>query len=275
MLRKLRAAAILSSMLSYAMTSTYVMASTDAIGTASARGDMRIDSSLVNGNATLFNGSVVETNLAAAKLHLGKGTEFTLAKGSRGIFFIDHVVLESGKGELTSSGGYRLEAAGLRVTAYETSSKGIVSVEPGNIVKVGAETGSFLVANKYGVPLAKVSPGHAVSFEMQTAGGQQGPQEFEGVGLISTENGHFFLTTVQDVKYELVGRDFKKFVGTKSVVSGTMQGSVITVKSISVNGPNHMTSEEKLSVAGVVIEGGAILGLVIYFTNEPTTPASP
>lgn len=252
------------------------MASTDAIGTASARGDMRIDSSLVNGNATLFNGSIVETNLAAAQLHLGKGTEFTLAKGSRGVFYVDHVVLESGKGELLSSGGYRIEAAGLRVTAYETSSKGIVSVEPGNIVKVGAETGSFLVANKFGVPLAKVSPGHAVSFEMQSASGQQqGPQEFEGVGLISTENGRFFLTTVQDVKYELVGRDFKKFVGTKSVVSGTMQGSVITVKSISVNGPNHMTSEEKLSVAGVIIEGAAILGLVIYFTNEPTTPASP
>lgn len=275
MLSNLQAVAMLCCMLYYAATSAHAMTSTDAIGTASARGDMRIDSSLVNGNATLFNGSIVETNLAAATLHLAKGTEFTLAKGSRGVFYIDHVVLESGKGELTSSGGYRIEAAGLRVTAYETSSKGIVSVEPGNIVKVGAEAGSFLVANKFGVPLAKVSPGHAVSFEMQTAAGQQGPQEFEGVGLISTENGRFFLTTIQDVKYELVGKDFKKFVGTKSVISGTVQGSVITVKSIQVNGSNRLTGQEKLSVAGVIIEGGAILGLVIYFTNEPTTPASP
>ena len=274
MSRELRAATILSCMLSYAMTSTYAMASTDAIGTASARGDMRIDSSLVNGNATLFNGSLVETNLAAARLQLGKGTEFTLAKGSRGVFYIDHVVLESGKGELISSGGYRVYAAGLRVTPYETSSKGIVSVEPGNVVKVGAEAGSFLVANKYGVPLAKVSTGHAVSFEMQSPGGQQGPQEFEGVGLISTENGRFYITTVQDAKYELVGKDFKKFVGTKSVISGTMQGSVITVKTISINGPNHMSTEEKLSVAGVIIEGAAIVGLAIYISDQSTSSAS-
>jgi hypothetical protein len=272
MFRKLQAAATLSCMLSYAMASTYAMAGTDSIGTASARGDMRIDSYLVNGNATLFNGSVVETGQATAELRLEKGAEFTMSKGSRGTFYSDRLVLESGKGELVASKPFRLETMGLHVTANEPNSRGVVSMESGNIVQVAAITGSFLVTSGQGVPLASVSPGRAVSFALQAAGG---PQEFEGVGMISYENGHYYLTTSEDVKYELVGRDFKKFVGTKSVISGNVQGSVISVKSIGINGPNVMTGAAKLFIAGVVVEGAAVVGLAVYFANQPTTPASP
>ena len=48
-------------------------AGTVLIGTASARGDMRVDNYTVKGGATLFDGSVVETGQASADLHLGAG----------------------------------------------------------------------------------------------------------------------------------------------------------------------------------------------------------
>src|SRR5665213_2037084 len=64
MFRKLQVAAILLCMLSYAAAGTV------SIGTASARGDLRVDSYLVKGNATLFDGSVVETGQTTANLRL-------------------------------------------------------------------------------------------------------------------------------------------------------------------------------------------------------------
>jgi len=92
-------------------------------GTASARGDLNVDSNLIKGNATLFNGSVVETGQATADLRLGKGTRFTMATASRGTIYSDHLVLQQGQSELTaSSSAFQLEANGLRVTANEPNS---------------------------------------------------------------------------------------------------------------------------------------------------------
>ena len=95
MLKKLQAVIVLLCMISYAEAGTV------SIGTASVRGDMRVDSYTVNGNATLFDGSVVETGQATADLRLNKGTEITLATSSRGTLYSNRLVLQQGEGELT------------------------------------------------------------------------------------------------------------------------------------------------------------------------------
>ena len=53
MLKKLQAVIVLLCMISYAEAGTV------SIGTASVRGDMRVDSYTVNGNATLFDLSLI------------------------------------------------------------------------------------------------------------------------------------------------------------------------------------------------------------------------
>jgi hypothetical protein len=58
LIRKLQVVMAVLCMLSNAAAGTV------SIGTASARGDMRVDSYMVKGNATLFDGSVVETGEA-------------------------------------------------------------------------------------------------------------------------------------------------------------------------------------------------------------------
>ena len=67
-------------------TFSYAAAGTTAIGTVSARGDMRVDGYRVNGDATLFDGTVVETGQASAASLLDKGVEIKLAQDSRGTF---------------------------------------------------------------------------------------------------------------------------------------------------------------------------------------------
>jgi hypothetical protein len=197
MLRKLQVAAMLLCMLSYAAAGTV------SIGTASARGDMRVDSYLVNGNATLFDGSVVETGQASVDLRLGQGTEITMSTASRGTVYNDRLVLQRGQSELTASSSFQLEANGLRVTPNEPNSRGVVSLMTGNTVEVASLNGSFGVTNDHGVLLANVRPGRMVSFAMEGGGD---PTTFSGVGIVSFENGQYYLETGENEKYELTCR---------------------------------------------------------------------
>jgi hypothetical protein len=269
MLKKLQVTAILMCMLSYAEAGTV------SIGTASARGEMRVDNYTVKGNATLFDGSVVETRQATADLHLNKGAEITLSSDSRGTLYSDHIVLQQGESELAASSSFQLEANGLRVTPNEPNSRGTVAVKAGNTVEVASLNGSFGVTNGHGIMLANVRPGHMVSFAMQADGN---PATFSGVGLVSIENGTYYLTTDADVKYVLSCKDFHKYVWDKVFVSGTVQSagntSVLCVKSIDINGGGGMSKATKWIIAGIIVGGGLGAGLGISSSNQSPTPAS-
>ena len=128
MIDKLKVLVVVLCMLSFAEAGTV------SIGTASARGDMRVDSHIVKGGATLFDGSVVETGQASADLHLGEGTEITMASSSRGTLYRDHLVLQQGASELSASSPFKLEAEGLRVIPSEPNSHAVVSLRAGNTV---------------------------------------------------------------------------------------------------------------------------------------------
>jgi hypothetical protein len=275
MFRKLQVAVVLFCMFSYAAAGTV------SIGTASARGDMRVDNYSVKGNATIFDGSVVETGQATADLRLNKGTEITMSTSSRGTLYSDHLVLQQGESELAANSSFQLEANGFRVTAREPNSRAVVSLKAGNTVEVAALNGSFGVTNGHGVLLASVRPGRVVSFAMQ-AGGKDA--SFSTQGLVSYENGHYYLASVDNMRYELTGKDFKRFVGDKVVISGTMLASstptadvagVISVSSLAINGPDAGTGTLKSwIIVGSVAAVGVGIGLGVYESNQASSPAS-
>jgi hypothetical protein len=133
-------------------------AGTSSIGTVNARGDMQVDSYTVNGNATLFNGSVVKTNQVAADLRLGKNVNVQMGSKSSGTLYSDHMVLQSGQAKLTSANTFRVDALGLHVAPNAAKSSAIVAVLPDNSVEVAAISGEFSVSGSTGV-LANVIPG--------------------------------------------------------------------------------------------------------------------
>ena len=235
MIDKLKVLVVVLCMLSYAEAGTV------SIGTASARGDMRVDNNTVTGSATLFDGSVVETGQASADLHVGKGTEITMASSSRGTLYRDHLVLQKGASELSASGSFKVEAEGLRVTPSEPNSRGTISLRSGNKVEVAALSGSFGVMNQQGIQLASVRPGQPLSFAMQAGGPSS---SFTGMGVLSAEGENYFIT-VGGVKYQVTGKDLAKKVGknvkiTGSIVSGATPAAgataVVAVSSISIIG---------------------------------------
>ena len=273
MLKNLQVAAVVMCMLSYASAGTV------SIGTVNARGEMRVDSNNVRGNATLFDGSVVETGQATADLLLNKGVEIKLSSSSRGTLYSDHLVLHQGESELAASSQFELQANGLHVTPNEANSRGVVSLKSGDSVEVASLSGSFGVTNDHGVLLANVRPGRTVSFAMQA---KATPNVFSGVGLISSENGTYYLTTDESVKYVLTCKDVHRFVNDKVVISGTVEGAAgqaggsLCVKSVSINGGGGigMTTEAKWLIAGTIVGGAAVVGVAIDFTNQPANPAS-
>jgi hypothetical protein len=277
MLKKLQVATIIMCMLSYASAGTV------SIGTVNARGEMRVDSNNVKGNATLFNGSVVETGQASADLLLNKGVnkgvQITLSTSSRGTLYSDHLVLQQGESELAASSPFELQANGLRVTPNEANSRGVVALKSGDTVEVASLSGSFRVTNDHGVLLANVRPGRTVSFAMQA---KAIPNVFSGVGLVSFENGTYYLTTDENVKYVLTCKDVHKFVNDKVVISGTVEGAAgqaggsLCVKSVGINGGGGlgMSSTSKWLIAGTIVGGGIVVGVAIDNTNQPAKPAS-
>ena len=272
MFKKLQIAAILFCMLSNAAAGTV------SIGTASARGDMRVDNYQVKGNATLFDGSVVETGLASADLRMSKGTALTLSSSSRGTLYNDHLVLQQGQIELTPSKTFQLQANGVSVVPTAPNSRGVVSIREGNVVEVASMEGGFGVTNGHGVVLANLKPGRTMTFAMQAGAG---PQEFYGVGLVSFENGTYYLTTDADVKYVLTCKDAHSFVGDKVVISGTItggdgktNGGMLCVKSMDINGPGGMSNRTKWLIAGIIVGGGVAAAIVLSHRNHNPPPAS-
>ena len=272
MFKKLQVAAVLLCLLSSAEAGTV------SIGTASARGDLRVDSYQVKGNATLFNGSVVETGQASADLRLTEGTELTLSSDSRGMLYSAHLVLQQGESEMAASSPFELRANSLHVKPNEANSRGVISLKPGNTLEVASLTGSFGVTNDHGVLLANVRPGRVVSFAMQA---NANPNVFSGTGLISFENGTYYLTTDENVKYVLTCKDVRKFVGDKVVVSGTIEGTpgqaggALCVKSMDINGGGSGLSKgTKWLIAGIIVGGGVGAAVALSGRNNNPPPAS-
>jgi hypothetical protein len=257
------------------------LGATSAIGTVSARGDIRVDGNSVWGNGTLFDGTTVETGQATATLRLANGTEIMLATDSHGVVYGDHLVLLQGKSQLKTFGTpFVLEADGLRVVPTEPNALGIVSLGPANTVDIAAVAGDFRVVDQASLSVAHVSRGAAISFPAtQSASAPTGGSpSVEVSGKVTYENGDYYLTTDQGVKFQLVtGDELKRFTGKDVVVSGFLQAAEkpsgitqVIVTSIDINGATGangangtgMTTQAKVLI-GAGIGGGAAVGVIV------------
>jgi hypothetical protein len=176
MLRKLQSIVCLVCML------TYAEAATVSIGTIMAGGDMRVDSVAVKGNATLFDGSTVETGQTAAELRMSKDVELLLAADSSGRLYRDHMVLQKGRSEIRSSKPFQLEASGLRIVSSSPNSHGFVLSRSTNSVEVSSLTGDFQVTTTTGVALATVPAGKTFLFSKSAEGAIGEPGGGGGAG---------------------------------------------------------------------------------------------
>lgn len=147
-------------------TLSYAMAQTTALGTVSARGGMKVDGHTVQGDATLFDGTQVETGQNSAVLRMGNEIEIRLATESSGTLYKDRFVLTKGSSELKATKKFQIVVQGLHISSVLEQSQGTVTLINGT-VQVSALSGEFYVRDDQGTLVSQITSGNSASFGAQ------------------------------------------------------------------------------------------------------------
>ncbi|MGA2578103.1 MAG: hypothetical protein ABSH24_18965 [Bryobacteraceae bacterium] len=217
----------------------FLMAVPPSIGVVKSTGDFQLDGSTVSGNATLFEGSTVQTAAAQSKIQLSSGAEIVLAPNSRAQVYKSH-----------------LEAATLRISPTGTHAVAEIVAQDGNHVSVSATQGLVDVRNGAGVLVAVVHPGLALAFTAQT-GGATTSVKMKG-RLVQKGDQYFLTDDTTNVTVQLQGTNLAKEVGHVVEVEGTIipdatpaAGATQVVQVVNVHAVSH----------GGAAAGGAAAGL--------------
>ncbi|HWA96683.1 MAG TPA: hypothetical protein VG844_18950 [Terracidiphilus sp.] len=270
-------------------------AGTNVIGTVNARGDLRVDGYAVKGNATLFDGTVVQTGEAAAAIRLKSGAQVRLATNSRGTLYSDRLVLQKGSTEVEPSRPMTLQANGINIVPVAPGSKGTVSVKNDDKVEVAALSGSFRVTNSDGHVLANVESGKAYSFGAAQEQGSQlppaatpnGPVQMSLYGTLTKVGSHYYLNLpAPDLGYvyEVNGAGLESFVGKPVVINGTVDVGMRPVghanwvlmaqQVVEQKISNPMSTKKKVILTSLILGGAAGAAIGTYEANQSSSPAS-
>jgi hypothetical protein len=147
-----------------AVTIAYVLAASPTIGVASAVGTFMLNSSEVEGNANLFDGSRIRTDRASSKVYLMSGAALVLGVNSAGTIYRDHFTLNQGATKVDNLTGYSIHADKYDIRQGKPSSQAIVRLNQGT-VEIAALSGSLNIFNEKGALLTRIGAGTASAFQ--------------------------------------------------------------------------------------------------------------
>ena len=193
--------------------SAVAFAATPAIGIVTASGHFTLDRSQVWGNATVFEGSVIETGSASSEVALRNGARLQLAKDSRARILSDRVVIEKGIGQVTAPQSFEVNAANLRI-----HSTGRLRVNMGQTVEIASLLGSARVASASGMLLAAIPAGRVMNFSPQAANGT-----VTRTGCLLFKDNHYIMQdeNTQEVVELSGGQNLAAQVGNRVEATGT------------------------------------------------------
>jgi len=147
-----------------AVTIAYVIAASPAIGVASAVGTFMVNSSEVEGNANLFDGSRIRTDKASSKVYLMSGAALVLGINSAGTIYRDHFTLNQGATKVDNLTGYSIRAERYDIRQGKPSSQAVVRIDQGT-VEIAALAGSLNIFDEKGALLTRIGAGTASAFQ--------------------------------------------------------------------------------------------------------------
>ncbi len=275
-------------------------AAAPVIGIATVRGGFLIDSAPVRGNATLFEGTMVETSAAPSLVQLQGGVRMHLGSASRGRVYGNRLVLESGQGQMDNARLYRIEARSLQIMPDSSEATAHVALQGSSRITVAALAGVVRVTTAEGTLLARLEAGRALQFEPQAAGGTA---PFAVTGCLAAAGNSFILKDdTAQVNLEVRAAPnlgLSKLAGKRIEVTATgakdahpvagaaeviyanqvklVEGACPMPAAAPTSGGQRnagMSGTTKAVIAGVVI-GGAAGGVALGLTGgETATPIS-
>ena len=194
-----------------------------SIGMAVANGSFQLDNSKVYGNATLFDGSLIETAAVSSDVALQNGARLRLGTESQALVRADRLVLKKGQSEINAASGYSIEALGLTTAPDSPQSRVVVTYAGPARIQVAALMGSAHVSGANGVLVANVPAGTALELNPQVAGAAT-PSTISGV--LQSKGGAFLVTDqVSQVTYTLLGTGFAALTGKCVEVTGSIDAA--------------------------------------------------
>jgi hypothetical protein len=266
------------------------------IGVVSASGGFSMNSASVKDNATVLEGSTIETGKTSSVLHLIGGTRVELGLLSRGRVYRDRLMLEKGVADVKGSSPFRVEALSLRIAPSHRDGYGRVAFVNEGTIEVAAVSGGLLVTSAAGAVVADLAPGMALAFRPQEAASRNTTL----TGCLQKSDNRYLLTDeTSNVVFEIQGFDASTMVGHRVQVSGSTvadatpaAGATQVVKSTSVislaptcsvgsptGGAGHpggagMSGKTKAIIAGVAIAGAGVgLGIGLSRGGQCDKPA--
>jgi hypothetical protein len=213
----------------FVIISAVAIAATPAIGIVTASGHFTLDKSRVWGNATVFEGSVVETGSASSEIALRNGAKLQLAKDSRARILSDRVVIEKGVGQVSAPETFEVIAANLRI-----HSTGRLRVDLGRTVQIASLLGSTRVSSASGMLLAAIPAGRTMSFPPQAADGT-----VTRTGCLLFKDNHYIMQdeNTQEVVELSGGLNLNAQVGNRVEITGAASSAkpAVSIATLLVN----------------------------------------
>jgi hypothetical protein len=211
------------------LISAAAIAATPAIGIVTASGHFTLDRSQVWGNATVFEGSVVETGSASSEIALRNGAKLQLAKDSRARILSDRVVIEKGIGQVSAPESFEVNAANLRI-----HSTGRLRVNFGQTVEIASLLGSGRVSSASGMLLAAIPAGRTMNFGPQAANGT-----VTRTGCLLFKDNHYIMQdeNTQEVVELSGGQSLSAQLGNRVEITGTASSAkpAVSIATLIVN----------------------------------------
>jgi hypothetical protein len=212
-----------------ALISSFAVAATPPIGIVTASGHFTLDRSQVWGNATVFEGSLVETGSASSEVALRNGAKMQLGKDSRARILANRIVLEKGIGQISAPESFEVNAGNLRIHM-----DGRLRVSVGDRVQIASLSGSTRVSSASGILLAAIPAGRLMNFDPQAANGS-----VTRTGCLMFKDNHYIVQDedTQEVVELSGGQNLNSQLGNRVEIKGTASSAkpAVTIATLVVN----------------------------------------
>ena len=199
-------------------TAGTLLAAANGIGSAVSNGSFELDRVRVWGNATVFEGSTVETTVVGSQLALDSGAHMRLAASTRAHVYQNRLVLEKGSAQLELPVNYEVETHALHMYSASPQTIARIRVDDGRKTTVAAVRGAVRVTNASGLLVANIDAGRSLDLQPQEAGAAA---PTHASGCLLENSGKFILVDqTTNVSLELLGAGLKDEVGNRVEVDG-------------------------------------------------------
>ena len=129
-----------------------VAASPSSVGFVVTNGQVEVDGSVVHGNSTLFQGSLIQAGSATSDLMFPGGSNLLLQPDSAVKVYREYALLQ--RGAVIQRGSHELVADGLRIYSLSPQGAIVVGMKDSSHLEVAAQGGAAEVRTAAGVSVS-------------------------------------------------------------------------------------------------------------------------